>query len=76
MNAAPRTRHDQLQASLAYLDALAATARPTPLACEGCRYFVADVINPPAGLGDCTNGCGTHYPSQPHHCIYRKETTA
>jgi hypothetical protein len=76
MNAAARTRHDQLQASLAYLDALAAAPRRVPLTCEGCRYFVPDPINPPAGLGDCSNGRGMHYPSQPHHCIYRKETTA
>lgn len=68
----PRTRHDQLQASLAYLDALAAAPRPVPRICEGCAHFLPDPINPPAGLGDCAEGHGMHYPSQPHNCHHRQ----
>lgn len=70
MNAAPRTRHDQLQASLAYLDALAAKPWPRQPDCAGCQHFVPDAINPPAGIGSCATGHGSFYPSQRHACTH------
>jgi hypothetical protein len=71
MPAAPRFTHDQLQASLAYLDALAAKPWPRQPGCRGCTHFEPDPINPPEGMGRCTAGHGYFYPGEPHACHYR-----
>jgi hypothetical protein len=39
-----------------------------PVACESCRHFTPDTINPPAGIGTCGAGKGSHYPAQQHGC--------
>jgi hypothetical protein len=39
-----------------------------PVACEGCAYFTPDTVNPPAGMGVCNAGKGTHYPMARHTC--------
>lgn len=66
--------HAQLQASLTKLDALAARPWSRHPPCEGCRHFVPDPINPPAGLGRCAAGHGVFYPHQPHTCADRQPT--
>lgn len=68
MPSAPRTRHDQLQASLAWLDALAAKPWPRQPHCEGCQHYVPDPINPPAGMGQCQAGHGWWHAAAPHPC--------
>jgi hypothetical protein len=39
-----------------------------PVTCGGCRHFTPDTINPPAGMGVCGAGNGTHWPMQRHAC--------
>ena len=39
-----------------------------PVTCEGCQHFTPDTINPPAGMGTCSAGKGSHYPAQQHRC--------
>ncbi|MGP1609500.1 MAG: hypothetical protein ACTS5G_02255, partial [Burkholderiales bacterium] len=39
-----------------------------PVTCGGCRHFTPDAINPPAGMGVCGAGNGTHWPMQRHAC--------
>lgn len=77
MPAAPRTRHDQLQASLAWLDVLAAKpwARQLP-ACGACQHFTPDPINPPAGMGTCGQGHGMWHAGVRRHCTDFKERKA
>ncbi|CAM5243777.1 TubC N-terminal docking domain-related protein [Rhodanobacter lindaniclasticus] len=50
---------------------------PRPrVACEGCRHFTPDTLNPPAGMGTCGAGKGMHYPMQHHGCgDYRPKGT-
>ena len=39
-----------------------------PIACGDCQHFTRDTINPPAGMGTCRIGQGTHYPMETHRC--------
>lgn len=39
-----------------------------PMTCGDRQHFSADTINPPAGIGNCANGHGMHYPMQRHAC--------
>jgi hypothetical protein len=39
-----------------------------PVTCGGCRHFTPDAFNPPAGMGVCGAGNGTHWPMQRHAC--------
>ncbi|MBQ4853744.1 hypothetical protein IMW82_03495 [Rhodanobacter sp. B2A1Ga4] len=41
--------------------------RPS-VACEGCRHFTPDTINPAAGMGTCGAGKGMHWPMARHIC--------
>jgi len=41
-----------------------------PVACDGCRHFTPDTINPAAGIGACGAGKGTHYPMQRRGCSH------
>lgn len=42
----------------------------TPTTCALCRHFRPDQVNPPAGIGDCAKGHGSHYPMAKHWCRY------
>jgi hypothetical protein len=45
-----------------------AIPRP-PVTCETCRHYIADLLNPPAGIGRCAAwGKPAHYPMRPHMC--------
>jgi hypothetical protein len=41
--------------------------RPS-VTCGDCQHFTPDVLNPPAGMGICANGHGTHYPMTTRRC--------
>ena len=41
--------------------------RPS-ITCGNCQHFKPDAINPPAGMGTCARGHGTHYPMTTHRC--------
>jgi hypothetical protein len=41
--------------------------RPS-ITCGDCQHFTPDTINPPAGMGTCNRGHGTHYPMTAHRC--------
>lgn len=38
------------------------------ITCENCTRFQTDSINPATGVGQCSSGCGMHYPIQEHGC--------
>jgi len=39
-----------------------------PVACESCRHFTPDTLNPPAGMGVCGTGKGMHWAGALHTC--------
>lgn len=42
---------------------------PRPaVTCGDCQHFTPDTINPPAGMGTCSSGHGSHYPMTAHRC--------
>ncbi len=47
--------------------ALKAIPRP-PITCTTCQHYSPDTINPKAGMGECMDGHGHHYPMQRHCC--------
>lgn len=47
--------------------ALKAIPRP-PVTCATCQHFQPDTLNPDAGMGECVDGHGDHYPNQRHRC--------
>jgi hypothetical protein len=47
--------------------------RSSLTACEGCRHFQRDHINPEAGMGRCLIGLGMWHPGMLHVCRKREE---